>query len=212
MKTFIRILVPAFALTVAASESPARGEQGNLAIAANVSTSYVSGHETLTAVQDGTAPRSSGDTSHGAYGNWPKRGVQWIQYAWTRPVNIDGVSVYWYDDHRGVRVPVAARLLRWDGRAWIEIKGRDGGVLPLKKDAFNALTFESVTTDRLRLVHRSDRVVGERCRQVAGVSTCRHRPAGPRRAAGIQNRSCGECPRSEHERPDDSVVASERPR
>jgi DUF1680 family protein len=151
MKAFVTRVVSALALTVAASESPSRGEQGNLAIAAKVSTSYVSGHETLTAVQDGTAPRSSGDTSHGAYGNWPKRGVQWIQYSWTRPVHIEGVSVYWYDDNRGVRVPQVARILRWEGRSWIEIKGRDGGVLPLKKDAFNTLAFEPVTTDKLRL-------------------------------------------------------------
>ncbi len=151
MKACITILVTGLALTVAASESPSRGEQGNLALVAKVSTSYVSGHETLTAVQDGTAPRSSGDTSHGAYGNWPKRGVQWIQYSWTRPVNINGVSVYWYDDNRGVRVPKAARILRWDGRSWIEIKGRDGGLLPLKKDAFNTLAFEPFTTDKLRL-------------------------------------------------------------
>jgi uncharacterized protein len=151
MKTFFIVLVPALGLTVAASESPLRGEQGNLAIAAKVSTSYVSGHETLTAVQDGATPRSSGDTSHGAYGNWPKRGVQWIQYSWARPVNIGGVSVYWYDDHRGVRVPAAARLLRWDGLAWIEVKGPGGGGLPLKKDAFNTLTFGPIKSDRLRL-------------------------------------------------------------
>ena len=152
MKAFITRLVPALALAVAASESPARGgEPDNLAIAAKVSTSFVSGHETLTAVQDGAAPRSSGDTSHGAYGNWPKRGVQWIQYSWTRPVNINGVSVYWYDDNRGVRVPKAARLLRWERQAWVEIKSRDGRGLLLNKNAFNTLAFEPVTTDKLRL-------------------------------------------------------------
>jgi len=57
---------------------PARREEVNLAVAATVSTSYVSGHETLTAVNDGVTPRRSNDTSHGAYGNWPKRGRQWV--------------------------------------------------------------------------------------------------------------------------------------
>ena len=149
----IVMLFVAVPLSVAASglTPNATASVGNLAVAASVSTSYVSGHETLTAVQDGVTPRSSADTSHGAYGNWPKRGVQWVQYSWTRPVNISGVSVYWYDDGRGVRVPSAARLLRWDGRAWTEITNRDGGGLPLQKNAFNMLTFPPVTTDKLRL-------------------------------------------------------------
>jgi hypothetical protein len=68
-------------------ESPPPTKQpANLAIAAEVSTSYISGHETLMAVNDGVTPGSSHDTSHGAYSNWPKRGVQWVQYSWTKPV------------------------------------------------------------------------------------------------------------------------------
>jgi uncharacterized protein len=131
-------------------ESPT-AKPANLAVAAAVSTSYVSGHETLTAVNDGAMPRSSRDTSHGAYGNWPRRGVQWVQYSWTKPVHINGVSVFWYDDARGVRVPKAVRLLQWAGKDWAEIKAADGGTLPLKKDTFNTLNFASVTTDKLRL-------------------------------------------------------------
>jgi DUF1680 family protein len=138
-------------LAGALSESQSLTQPPNLAVAAEVSTSYVSGHETLTAVNDGVKPRSSHDTSHGAYGNWPKRGEQWLQYSWAKPVHINGVSVYWYDDARGVRVPQGARLLRWDGKDWAEIKAADGATLPLKKDAFNALTFPAVTTDKLRL-------------------------------------------------------------
>jgi DUF1680 family protein len=152
-------LIPAFLLTLCTAplagallESPPPGANpANLAVAAEVSTSYVSGNETLTAVNDGVTPRSSRDTSHGAYGNWPKRGVQWVQYSWTKPVNISGVSVYWYDDARGVRVPKSARLLQWGGKDWTEIKGADGATLSLKKDTFNTLTFSPITTDKLRL-------------------------------------------------------------
>jgi uncharacterized protein len=132
-------------------ESPLPKEPANLAVAGEVSTSYVSGHETLTAVNDGVTPRSSRDTSHGAYGNWPKHGVQWVQYSWARPVNIGGVSVNWYDDARGVRVPKAARLLRWADNSWTEIKAADGATLALEKDTFNTLAFTPVTTDKLRL-------------------------------------------------------------
>lgn len=144
-------LAASLAGLLASTPATAAARQANLAVAARVSTSYVSGHETLTAVQDGASPRSSVDTSHGAYGNWPKRGVQWVQYSWARPVHINGVAVYWYDDHRGVRVPKAARLLQWDAHAWSEIQAPDGKTLPLRKDTFNTLSFAPVTTEKLRL-------------------------------------------------------------
>jgi hypothetical protein len=147
----ILALTASLAGLMARTPTTAVAQQANLAVAARVSTSFVSGHETLTAVQDGASPRSSDDTSHGAYGNWPKHGVQWVQYSWTRPVNINGVAVYWYDDNRGVRVPQAARLLRRDGNLWTEIKAADGKTLSLRKDTFNTLAFAPVTTDKLRM-------------------------------------------------------------
>ena len=42
----------------------------NLAVAATPSTSYVSGHETLGAINDGFNPRNSNDRRRGQYGNW----------------------------------------------------------------------------------------------------------------------------------------------
>jgi len=48
----------------------------NLALVATPSTSYVSGHETLNAVNDGFTPSHSNDKRHGAYGNWPRTGTQ----------------------------------------------------------------------------------------------------------------------------------------
>ena len=178
-------------LGVLVADAPAQipAQRGNLAVAANVSTSYVSGHETLAAVNDGVTPRSSRDTSHGAYGNWPRQGVQWIQYSWTKPVTVNGVSVYWYDDNRGVRVPKAARLLRWDGNEWTEIKAANGATLALKKDAKQFAHLRSrdhrqaaTRTDRRRqVVDGRDRVDRERRGQFADLSASPVRPGRPNR-------------------------------
>ena len=58
----------------------------------------MSGHETLSALNDGATPRRSNDTSHGAYGNWPRRGTQWVEYEWPKTVTVNATDVYWYDD------------------------------------------------------------------------------------------------------------------
>jgi len=124
-------------------------EPANLAIAATPSTSYVSGHETLEAVNDGLLPTRSSDNSQGAYGNWPRRGTQWLQYEWALPVHVDRVEVYWYIDGRGLHAPAGARLLAWDGAQWVEVRAE--GELAFEADTFNALDFEPLTTTRLRL-------------------------------------------------------------
>ena len=122
--------------------------RANLAIVAKPSTSFVSGHERLEAINDGVEPRRSNDTSRGAYGNWPQRGTQWVEYAWPKAVTINSAEVYWYDDGRGVRAPGAAKVQFWDGSGWVDVK--DGSV-GLKPNAFNAVSFAEITTSRLRL-------------------------------------------------------------
>ena len=131
------------------SAQPAEPERANLAIVAQVSTSFVSGHESLDALNDGHAPRRSRDNSQGAYGNWPRRGTQWIQYDWPKPVSINGAAVYWYIDGRGLHAPAEARLRYWDGNDWAELPG--AGKVGLEADRFNEISFEEVTTTRLRL-------------------------------------------------------------
>ena len=126
----------------------------NIAVVAKVSTSYVSGHEHLAAVNNGYSPRSSEDRSHGAYGNWPQRGTQWVQYEWSQPISTSRIEVYWFDDHMGVRLPTACKLEYWDGSGFAPMVAPNGlGLLP---DAFNVTTFEPVKTTKLRLVFESN--------------------------------------------------------
>ncbi|HQL72629.1 MAG: Non-reducing end beta-L-arabinofuranosidase [Planctomycetes bacterium ADurb.Bin126] len=137
-----------FAASASTADKPAE-QQANLALVAEPSTSFVSGHETLAAVNDGHTPRHSDDKKHGAYGNWNRQGTQWVQYDWSQPVRINRIDVYWFDDHRGVRLPKACRLAWWDGRKFVPVANAKG--LGLAANTFNTTTFDEVATTRLRL-------------------------------------------------------------
>jgi len=128
----------------------APGAEGvNLAVVARVSASYVSGDTTLEALNDGHEPADSRDRSHRSYGNWPTRGVQWVQYEWPRPISTGKIDVYWWDDNRGVRLPKACRLLYWDGERFVPVEHARG--LGVEGDRFNTTTFDPVRTTKLRL-------------------------------------------------------------
>jgi len=128
---------------------PAATPAANLALVATASTSFVSGHETLAALNDGFTPVNSNDKSRGAYGNWPQHGTQWVQYEWSRAISTRRMEVYWFDDHMGVRLPKACRLKRWDGSAFVTVTNAIG--LGLAENRFNATTFPELTTTKLRL-------------------------------------------------------------
>jgi uncharacterized protein len=145
-------LVAAVAAGAGGAEAGGRGV--NLALVAKAATSYVSGHETLRALNDGAEPGNSGDKSHGAYGNWPRSGTQWTEYEWSQPVSVKQVEVYWFDDRGGVRLPKACRLLYWDGTGFVPAPKAAG--LGLAGNQYNTTTFEEVNTTRLRLEFDSE--------------------------------------------------------
>ncbi len=121
----------------------------NIAVVAVPSTSFVSGHETLAAVNDGFTPRNSNDKSRGAYGNWPQSGTQWVQYEWSKSISANAMDVYWFDDHNGVRLPIACRVKYWDGAAFVDVPSPAG--LGLAENKFNTTTFSEITTSKIRL-------------------------------------------------------------
>ncbi len=121
----------------------------NLALVATATTSFVSSHETIHALNDGFDPQNSNDKQHGAYGNWPMKGTQWVEYTWTQPIHTDKIDVYWFDDHRGVRLPRVCRLKYFDGKQYVPVANAKG--LGLKESTFNTTTFDAVHATRLRL-------------------------------------------------------------
>ncbi|MCL4194575.1 MAG: hypothetical protein KJZ87_22755, partial [Thermoguttaceae bacterium] len=80
----------------------------------------------LEAINDGFEPRGVNDHRHGAYGNWPRTGTQWVELAWEEPISTRRIDVYWWDDNRGVRLPAASRLFYWDGKDYVPVKGVSG--------------------------------------------------------------------------------------
>ncbi len=121
----------------------------NLAVVAQPSSSYVSGDTSLTALNDEYDPRSSRDRSRGSYGNWNRVGTQWVQYDWSQPISTNKIDVYWWDDHRGVRLPKACRLLYWDGAQFVPVSNPSG--LAVEPDQYNTTTFDEVRASGLRL-------------------------------------------------------------
>lgn len=140
-------------LLAAGFAASSAAEPANLAIVATPSTSYVSGHEKLEAINDGAVPANSHDKSHGTYGNWPRTGTQWVQYDWSQPAFINGVQVYWFTDDGGLRFPNEARLKYWNGSEFVPVPGASVGVEP---DKFNQASFAEISTTKLRLEFDSD--------------------------------------------------------
>lgn len=124
-------------------------QPANLGSVAKPSSSHVSGDTSLRALNDGIAPRSSRDNEAGSYGNWPTRGMQWVQYDWPQPISTKEMEVYWWDDNRGVRLPKACRLKYWDGQQFVSATNAIG--LGVAGDKFNGTMFPEITTTKLRL-------------------------------------------------------------
>ena len=101
---------------------------------ATATTSFVSGHETILALNSGHDPQNSNDKRNGAYGNWPQKGTQWVEYTWSQPIHTGKIDVYWFDDHNGVRLPKACRLKYFDGKQYLPVANAAG--LGLKENQY----------------------------------------------------------------------------
>ena len=146
---FIAIMAASWWCAMARADDPQAGGDVNLALVATPSASYVSGDTSVNALNSGRKPRNSRDRSGGSYGNWPRTGTQWVQYDWSQPISTKRIEVYWWDDHQGVRLPSACRLLYWNGHEFVPVANSAG--LGVAADKLNATTFDEVLTTKLRL-------------------------------------------------------------
>jgi len=114
--------------------------------------SHVNPSDSLDALKDGLEPVNSNDHDIPRFTWWDHRGTaEWVQYDFDKPRQVRGVSVYWFDD-TGVgqcRVPASWRVLyRVNGQWQVVNNPTNAGV---KRDAWNEIKFDTVTTDALRL-------------------------------------------------------------
>jgi DUF1680 family protein len=154
MPMLLLVTAVVFTHNVSAQDSTKSDSQVNLAVVAEPSCSYVSGDTSVTALNDEHEPRNSRDRRRGSYGNWPRRGTQWVQYDWSRPISTKKIDVYFWDDRRGVRLPKACRLFYWNGDDFVPVSNPSG--LGVAEHRYNATTFDEVRTTRLRLEIDSD--------------------------------------------------------
>jgi uncharacterized protein len=126
----------------------------NLAKVATATASYTSGDTKLSALNNGVVPESSRDRRQGAYGNWPRTDVQWVQYEWSKPVTTNSVDVYWWADGEGVSLPASYCVTYWNGSAFMQVPNASG--LGVEANNFNRTTFDEVRTDKIRLEITSD--------------------------------------------------------
>ncbi|MFC6092592.1 glycoside hydrolase family 43 protein [Saccharothrix lopnurensis] len=129
--------------------NPGGGGGGNLAPSATASTSHVSAWESLAALNNGGTPANSADRSNLAYGNWPERGTQWVEYTWPTARSVDRVSTYWFDDGQGIDLPASCQVQYWTGSAYAPVPGQSA--CGVAGDTVNTTTFTAVSTTRLRL-------------------------------------------------------------
>jgi hypothetical protein len=109
----------------------------------------------LRAVNDGKVRRSP--LPPDMWATWSSHNPprQWIMYQWEKPETLTGSSLYFWADHRagsgrGEAPPRAWRLEYWDGLDWRPV----GATSPYTTtvDAYNAVSFASITTRCLRAV------------------------------------------------------------
>jgi hypothetical protein len=116
------------------------------------SASYVFESDTVEALGDDQSPRHSNDHEIPRLTWWPHKGTtEWVQYDFSQPTKVTGVSVYWFDDTGvgGCQVPASWKVLFRDGERWKEVS--NAHIEPVAKDRFNHAAFDAVTTTAVRL-------------------------------------------------------------
>lgn len=131
-------------------------KDGNLAFSATASTSFVSGWEKLSGINDGLIPENSYNPGIARYGTWGNTSKsETLTYTWGSEVTLKGSDIYfWYDgsetDNGGINLPTSYvyEYLDEDGN-WKEVPNASAYNLDI--DKFNETTFDEVTTTAIRV-------------------------------------------------------------
>lgn len=109
-------------------------------------------NDAVDAVADGLLPARSNDGAIPRLTFWPHQGgTEWVTAEFDQPRNISSCGVYWFDDtpNGGCALPKSWKLLYRAGDAWKPVSAAaDFG---RARDAFNRVTFTTVSTTALRL-------------------------------------------------------------
>ena len=130
-----------------------------------LSASHTNPGEDISAIADNQEPAHSFDGSIPRWTSWPQRGSnQSIDMVFKKKIELQSFSVYWYDDHGGVQVPVSWQLeYRNDDNRWEAFPLHTADRYSVFADRFNTVhPARAVHTEALRLqmVPRKDAAVG----------------------------------------------------
>lgn len=123
------------------------------ALAVNVTASHCWDGDTVVAATDGRLPKNSDDHTIARFTWWPRQGTtEWIARQFDKPRKLSQTEVYWFDDGPSggrCRTPASWRLLYRQGDKWLPVDG--ASAYGVDKDQFNAVKFDEVETDALRI-------------------------------------------------------------
>ena len=127
----------------------------DLALTATASASNTSPWTSVAAINNGIYPIQSSDDSNLTpyWGDWPATGTHWVELDWAAPITTNGTGVYWADDGGGLLAPSTWVVQSWNGSAWVDVANQSGQ--PVALDTFNQITFDPVTTSKLRISMQS---------------------------------------------------------
>lgn len=134
---------------------------GNVAPIATATASYTAGWNSVGALNDGADPTNPSQAQ--IWGTWSgtRPATQWVRYDWTRPIRLTGTELkFWRDSNPGsgdgVVRPDSWVLEYWDeaAQAWAPVANPSG--YGTSTTAFNTVTFDPVTTSRLRATFQAN--------------------------------------------------------
>lgn len=118
----------------------------------------------VTAVADGKHPSHSFDNSIPRWTSWNKVGkTQQVTISLKKPQEIESVSVYWYEDDSGVKLPVSWTMDYMEAGEWKTFEPYTTDSFGIEKDQFNMVHPSGpVKAEALRLniVPKPDKTVG----------------------------------------------------
>ena len=130
--------------------------EGNIHTVGNirdVSATHTWGGDNVYAIADGKHPKSSHDTSIARWTSYSQLGrEQIVEVALRKKQPIESVSVYWYQDADGVKLPVSWSMEYKDGDEWREFKPYITDRFGVELDQFNMVhPDKAIETQYLRL-------------------------------------------------------------
>ncbi len=123
----------------------------DLALTGTPSASYTSPWATVNGINSGLYPVQSNDDNDLTpyWGDWPQTGTHWIELDWSSPITTNSSELYFADDGGGLLTPSSWVVQYWNGSAWVDVGNQSGE--PAQINQFNDVTFDQVTTTKLRV-------------------------------------------------------------